>query len=620
VNSDAGSVTAIGVDASDKLAEVEVGADPVRIARAGDSLFVTVRGSGEVVVLNDGNGQLSEAGRIAVGPDPFGIVANEQGTRVYVAVGMSGSVLEIDALTFEVLNRFDGIPGQPRWLALHPSGKALYVGSAFGGTWSHVDLETGALETHTPPERFRASFDHERGEANERVIMTPRITGDLAVSPDGRTIAVPVLYVDHFTSVDNEEGEIGETGGYSSGPGVGRTNPVVLMVESDRGGEPRPEGQRTLFAQGARSIVNNGSLDQQNVRSYLSSLTFSPDGLMLLASMEGSEAIVAMPMNIGDNRNGISARGGRADFDIDFEPGFEQDAGFEFQAAYTVATDAGPRGLVFTSRDAAMVDSWLDRSVAKVPFEELHEAVGTRVVNNNLFQGEDLGLSIGSAVISADLTVDASVDQGRKLFYSATNGSMAAHSGGISCATCHMDGRNDGLSWTFAEGDRQTPSLAGNVTATEPVTWTKDFEGEPISVDLEVRLTSGTRMGGSGAGMQQSFSVQDYIDFTPYPQTVAELDAGAIERGREIFNGSAQCSSCHNGAQFTDSQPYAMAGLDAVRTPTLRGVAATAPYLHDGRAADLAELVAIAEREGMGKTEHLSADEKADLVTYLEAF
>ncbi|MFK7930484.1 MAG: cytochrome-c peroxidase, partial [Myxococcota bacterium] len=466
------------------------------------------------------------------------------------------------------------------------------------------------------PERFRSSFNHETGEPNDPVIMTPRVTGDLAVSPDGKTIAVPVLYVDHFTSVDNDDGEIGETGGYSSGPGVGRTNPVVLMVESDGGGDPSLERQRTFFMQGMRSVVRSGAIDQQNVRSYLSSLTFSPDGLMVLASMEGSEAVLGLPLNVPEDRNSNIGRGGVG---IDFGEGFEQDPGFEFRAAFSVVTDAGPRGLVFTGRQEAMVDSWLDRSVAHVPFGDLHDGIRQRVLQNNLFQGDDIGLSIERAVESSPLTVDASVDEGRKLFYSATNGSMAAHSGGISCATCHTDGRNDGLSWAFAEGDRQTPSLAGNVTATEPVTWTKNFEGEPISVDLEVRLTSGTRMGGSGAGIQQSFSVQDYIDFTPYPQTAVDLDADAVARGREIFNGSAECSSCHNGAQFTDSQPYAMVGLEAVRTPTLRGIAATAPYLHDGRAADLAELVAIAERVGMGKTVHLSAEEKADLVTYLES-
>ncbi len=54
-------------------------------------------------------------------------------------------------------------------------------------------------------------------------------------------------------------------------------------------------------------------------------------------------------------------------------------------------------------------------------------------------------------------------------------------------------------------------------------------------------------------------------------------------------------------------------------TPGLVGVAATAPYFHDGRAKDLAELIEIAEQVGMGKVDHLSASEKADLEAYLRS-
>ena len=60
--------------------------------------------------------------------------------------------------------------------------------------------------------------------------------------------------------------------------------------------------------------------------------------------------------------------------------------------------------------------------------------------------------------------------RGRRLFYSADNPTMAAQGAGVSCSTCHFDGRADGLTWRFGadERQRQTPSLAGLVSLTAP--------------------------------------------------------------------------------------------------------------------------------------------------------
>lgn len=614
VNSDAGTVSILDANLDAKIGEVAVGSDPVRLARAGDLLFVTVRGTGEVVALRQDGDDLSELARISVGSDPYGVVADESGSRVFVAVGLSGEVVEISAESLQIVNRFGGIPGQPRWVALHPSARTLYVGSAFGGTWTDIDLESGDVNVHEAPGRDRFIFT-DTGDGTEAVPMSARITGDLTVSPFGDTVAIPMLYVDNTTSVDGEDTGPMDTGGYSSGPGVGRTNPTVLLVDTSGSGAPDLARTRTIFSQAVRSRVNQGDLDTQNVRSYLSSLTFSPDGLMVLGTMEGSEAIVAVPLNIDQD-------GGRGRNDIEMfdEFGMTNDPNFDFRGQFAVSTDAGPRGVIFVSRDRAAVDTWLDRSVSSVPVDDLQMQIRERVLRNDMFGGVDLQLSTEGGVESADLAVDASVDHGRRLFFSATDGSMAAHSGGISCATCHFDGRNDGLTWTFAQGQLQTPSLAGEVSATEPVTWMSSTDEQPISVAMEVRLTSRNRMGGSGADVGQSQAVADYIDFTPYPKVAAgDLDVDAVARGREIFHGSAECSSCHFGEQYTDSQTYAMAGLDSVRTPTLRGVAATGPYLHDGRAESLDDVVTIAESVSMGKTNHLSASEKADLVAFLKS-
>lgn len=78
------------------------------------------------------------------------------------------------------------------------------------------------------------------------------------------------------------------------------------------------------------------------------------------------------------------------------------------------------------------------------------------------------------------------------------------------------------------------------------------------------------------------------------------------KQGMEIFTGDAGCIRCHHGPLLTDGKYYSL-GLGAdpgradvtgesadrfrFRTPPLRDVARTAPYMHDGSIASLYEVV-----------------------------
>jgi len=117
------------------------------------------------------------------------------------------------------------------------------------------------------------------------------------------------------------------------------------------------------------------------------------------------------------------------------------------------------------------------------------------------------------------------------------------------------------------------------------------------------------------------------------------LDASA-RRGLALFRGQARCTLCHTGTNFSDEQFHhvgtaagddgrlAVTGDEADRgrfkTPTLRNVALTAPYMHDGQLATLAEVVAhYARGEPHAGSEleplELDAGEQADLVAFLES-
>ncbi len=120
----------------------------------------------------------------------------------------------------------------------------------------------------------------------------------------------------------------------------------------------------------------------------------------------------------------------------------------------------------------------------------------------------------------------------------------------------------------------------------------------------------------------------------------------AAERGRKLFFGKAHCSACHVGSNFTDNafhnvgvsidkdEPdigrHAISNLGGDRgsfkTPTLREIARTAPYMHDGSLATLEDVVAYYNKGGTSNPQldeeiyelNLTVAEQQDLVTFLK--
>ena len=129
----------------------------------------------------------------------------------------------------------------------------------------------------------------------------------------------------------------------------------------------------------------------------------------------------------------------------------------------------------------------------------------------------------------------------------------------------------------------------------------------------------------------------DYqLSLRPPKAPKGSVDLRAAARGKQLFGGQAQCSTCHLGATLTDvlsgpdprvpflHEPAAV-GMDPAyaarsatgkyRTTPLRGLLQHPPYFHDGSAADLLAVVEHYDTLfGLG----LTPAQKADLVEYLK--
>lgn len=120
----------------------------------------------------------------------------------------------------------------------------------------------------------------------------------------------------------------------------------------------------------------------------------------------------------------------------------------------------------------------------------------------------------------------------------------------------------------------------------------------------------------------------------------------AAARGMEVFFNKGHCSACHSGPNFSDAAFHNIGvGMDkkepdegrkvisklegdrgAFKTPTLREIARTAPYMHDGSQATLEDVVEHYNKGGVVNPQldeeifelNLTSGEKADLVTFMK--
>jgi cytochrome c peroxidase len=119
----------------------------------------------------------------------------------------------------------------------------------------------------------------------------------------------------------------------------------------------------------------------------------------------------------------------------------------------------------------------------------------------------------------------------------------------------------------------------------------------------------------------------------------------SAQRGLKLFFGKAHCAACHAGPNFTDNafhnigvgmeRPDPDSGRQAVskllgdrgtfKTPSLRDISRTAPYMHDGRLKTLEDVVEFYNKGGFKNPQldeeiyplKLTDRDKQDLITFL---
>ncbi len=628
VDTDNGTLTVLDTRTDSKVATVKVGDQPARVVvGTDDTIYVTNRGSNTVSVIRKGDWK--EAAQVNVGTEPVGLAVSPDNKMLYVVNATSSDATEFGTLTgidvatlqptFEVK-----VGSEPRGLALLGNDKAV-VTLYKEGELVEVDLKSKTVLSNGVGVYNAANATRTSGTSSPGgtafSTFKARAMGTVTATADGTRLFAPVIWA--------REDPIGRrptsAGGYYSSGGPCNIGAVATagIVVADQGSGPNG-GTLQPQVDDLTSCVNSGTVSQ-NKDYPTTTLAGRPSGARGTTSIDPIQAPVAVAIDPTDSWVFLV---NKESSNVAVVPAFRRAADDNFATTgssvrslialnATPEASSGPDGIALT-RDGkkAYVYNQFDHRV------DVLAAKGA---------GNDTTIEKVSSIPVAGDVLAPEVVAGRKMFFNATDRKLSSAATNVSCATCHLEGLEDGHVWSFPDGPRQTPALAGRkLRQTAPYHWSGEFSDSQTFM----KHTIVERMGGTGlVTAKESDNIVDFIEAMPAPQNAyAKLGHNDAQvRGAQVFQ-TAGCASCHTGALLTnktsadvgsivrtgrnpDNGTWLAKGIDV---PSLLGLSRTAPYLHDGSAGTLEDRINNNPNDKHGVTSNLNAAQKSDLVSYLK--
>jgi YVTN family beta-propeller protein len=609
VDTDNGIVAVRDAVTLDNVAEVKVGRGPRDIAVGSDDvLYVSNRADRSVSIVR--RDEWHAVATVAVGVEPAGLAVAPDGKTLYVVNATSledashGTLMAIDTASHQRIWELP-LGEEPRSIALVGDGSKALVTLFKKGDVVLVDLAKAAVIQDNAAGTRTAVYE----KANALRLTTPgqfgfglpissfaaRSAGNLALSPDGEKV--------HMTVTWSREDPIARSptpaGGYYSSGGPCNTAAIAvagLVTYDADSAEPDVDDLTDCSGSNTAASTPRTSLGRPFSSQFRDPIL---GGAAQVVDPTGAWLFIA---NRESNNVAITPASGRP-------------AGGE-PVSHLIRVGAAPDGIAIT-RDGlrAFVYSQFSHELSVL----VRADAGAVTVGRTVALASDPP-ELGAAFLA-----------GRRLFFDSTNPHLNDPiNTGVSCNTCHTEGgREDGHVWGFPDGFRQTPALAGRMTlATAPYHWSGEFSALSAFIDHTTVL----RMGGTGLTPEEAANLAAFMDGAPAadnPHQHASPTAAQL-RGTQVFQ-QANCHSCHGGEAMTLNtmanvgtlQPTdtTLTGrLTALNTPSLLGLARTAPYLHDGSARTLRDRIYQSRTTNMhGQTSALTDAQIGDLVEYLNS-
>ncbi len=541
------------------------GAGQLVVDAAGHRVFVSDSRSDRIVVVDLKDGGLRQVDSFSTHAEPFGLALSPDRKTLLVTTVADRSLTAFDVGTGMARWNVELGP-EPAGVAISPQGHEALVSFLTTGAVARIDLRADQ-----PRVRFVSLDPGTRANpmANPGAVPNPlsdegksfaRSAFTVGYIGHGIAVVPHQLSTPHLATEDFETESSGYGGGNGFTPPVTHRLAFLSMPDAGEAGGVQTAMATTNVHQ-PRAMAYDGRTDTLYVAGYGS------DDVLAVAN--ASQASVHSTWQHRVSPNGAAC---------------------------------GPNGLTVDPDDGhVLVYCSLDRSVVRLSGDPASPNAPTVVA-----QSGELAMS----------RLSPEAQRGRELFRRGNAGEISSF-GAMSCTSCHPNVRADGLSWRLQGKNLQTPLLAGRIhEEAAPFKW----DGK--DTDIRSSLTNTVqRLGGTGISQRQAGELAAFLDSVEAPRTPTVDDAKAVARGKALFEGEITgCASCHNGTLLTDQNQYDLdTDLGDVDTPSLVGLAVSAPYYHDGSARTLgAMLRGNANVHGMGRISKLTDPQIDDLVQYLE--
>lgn len=590
VNADNDSVTVFDAVTLARLAETPVDTAPRNLALAPDGrVWVSNVESATVSILNSSTFAVAATINLPRGSRPFGIAFTPDGSAAYIALEGSGLLHKRNPTTGALISSRE-VGQHARHVSVSSDSSRIYVsrfitppvpgeGTATLNTTERGGEVVVVNGTAMTIERTILLSVSTQADTPTSARGLPNYLGATALAPDGLTAWVP-------SKQDNIQRGILRDG---------------LPLNHDQ--TVRAIASRINLATQSEVVAKRVDFDNAGIPS---AALFDPWGGYLYVALETNRAVAVL--------DSVSN-----------------------EEVMRFPVGLAPQGLALSADGRRLfVQNFMDRSVSVLDVSALVTGQNTTPI-----------LLATLPSITAE-KLSAQILKGKQLFYDAADSRLALQQY-ISCAACHNDAGHDGRTWDlsgFSEGLRNTITLRGHGNH-GMLHWSAnfdevhDFEGQIRGLAggnglmTDTQFNTGTRnqpLGDPKAGISADLdALAAYVTSlttesnSPHRNTNGSLTTAARE-GERVFRRN-QCASCHSGPNFTNSAADTFADIGTIKpasgkrlngpltgldVPTLRGVWATAPYLHDGSAANLT--AAVTAHNGVNLT---TADLNA-LVAYLQ--
>jgi len=550
---------------------IEVPGEPTSLAVSGGGrwLYVSCGGAdGRVCVIDLHSDEMTR--EIPVGYGPSDLALDARRNVLYVCNRFANDVWALDVTAAKCVGKAT-VTREPIAAALTVDGRWLYVGNHLpigAANVGPVASDVSVIDTETM--QVRTSIALPNGSTGVR---------DLAASPDGRYVFVSHIlgrYTMPTTQLDR---------------GWMNTNALTVI---------------DAVKHKAIDTVLLDDVDEGAANPW--AIACSADGKTVFVTHAGTDEVSvidvdAMMTKIGDHQaqqpsNGsggsYASYGGRVVSTIPNQLSFLKDV-----RRRITLKGRGPRALAVLGSKAYVAEYYTD---------------SLSMVDAGADRAKVTALALGP---QQELT-------GRRRGEMLFNDAHLCFQKWQSCASCHPDARVDALNWDLLNDGIGNPKntktmLLAHQTAPAMITG--------VRPNAESAVRAGFRHILFAVPEEENAVVIDQylhgLEPLPSPHLVEGQLSVAAVRGKAVF-AQAHCASCHSGELLTDREKYDVGtaeGLDKgiqFDTPSLVEAWRTGPYLYDGRAATIHEVVTkYNPTDKHGTTSNLSDAEIDDLVEYV---